>query len=153
MKDRTATFSVTIDATPEQVWPFVGDLGRMGEWSPKQYSVEWLSGEPNAPGSTFRSTGWLPNDKAHQMEGSVTVNEPMKTFEVVSHDDNEEWTNRYDLSPSGSQTTVTKTAIGPPLTGIKKVARSAIFALYVNGAMQRGMDQLKAKVESSSPPT
>ncbi len=112
MKDRTATFTVTINATPEQVWPFVGDLGRMGEWSPKPYSVEWLSGEPNAAGSTFRSTGWLPNDKAHKMEGTVKLNEPMKTFEVVSHDENEEWTNRYNLTPAGSQTTVTKTAIG-----------------------------------------
>jgi uncharacterized protein YndB with AHSA1/START domain len=150
MKDRTATFTVTINATPDQVWPFVGDLGRMGEWSPKPYSVEWLSGEPNADGSTFRSTGWLPNDKAHKMEGTVKVNEPTKTFEVVSHDDNEEWTNRYDLTPSGSQTTVTKTAIGPPLTGFKKLARSAIFAVYVNGAMQKGLNMLKEKVESSS---
>jgi hypothetical protein len=144
------TFSVTINATPERIWPLVGDLGRMNEWSPKPYKVEWLAGEPNAVGSSFRSTGWLPQDKAHQMEGMVKINEPMKTFEVVTHDDNEEWTNRYELWPSGSQTTVTKTAIGPPLTGLKKAARTAIFALYVNGAMQKGMNNLKAKVESAS---
>jgi uncharacterized protein YndB with AHSA1/START domain len=143
------TFKVTINATPEQVWPLVGDLGRMSEWSPKPYKVEWLSGEPNAVGSTFRSTGWLPQDKQHQMEGTVKVNEPMKIFEVTTHDDKEEWTNRYELSPSGSQTTVTKTAIGPPLTGVKKAVRSAIFAVYVNGAMQKGMNMLKAKAESA----
>ncbi len=84
------------------------------------------------------------------MEGTVKLNEPMKTFEVVSHDENEEWTNRYNLTPAGSQTTVTKTAIGPPLTGIKKLARTAIFAVYVNGAMQKGLNMLKEKVESSS---
>lgn len=144
------TFSVTINGTPEQVWPLVADLGRHSEWSPKPYAVQWLSGEPNTVGSTFRSTGWLPQDKAHQMEGTVKVNEPMKTFEVVTHDANEEWTNRYELWPSGSQTTVTKTAIGPPLTGFKKAARTAIFALYVNGAMQKGMDNLKARVEASA---
>jgi hypothetical protein len=144
------TFSVTINATPERIWPLVGDLGRMNEWSPKPYKVEWLDGEPNAVGSSFRSTGWLPQDKAHQMEGMVKINEPMKTFEVVTHDDNEEWTNRYELWPSGSQTTVTKTAIGPPLTGLKKAARTAIFALYVNGAMQKGMNNLKARVEASA---
>jgi hypothetical protein len=147
------TFSVTINATPEQVWPLVGDLGRMKEWSPKPYKVEWLSGAPNAVGSTFRSTGWLPQDKHHVMEGAVTVNEPMKTFEVVTHDDNEEWTNRYELWPSESQTTVTKTAIGPPLTGFKKAARTAIFALYVNGAMQKGMNNLKARVEGPVGPS
>jgi len=38
--------------------------------------------------------------------------------------------------------------VGPPLTGVKKAARSAIFTLFVNGAVQKGMDMLKAKAES-----
>jgi hypothetical protein len=142
------TYKVTINAPPEKVWPLVADLGRQNEWSPKPYTVEWLSGEPNAVGSTFRSMGWLPQDKQHEMEGAVTANEPMTTFEVVSHDDKEEWINRYELSPSGSQTTVTKTMAGPPLTGMKKVARSTIFSLYVNGAVQKGLDLLKERVEA-----
>jgi hypothetical protein len=29
--------------------------------------------------------------------------------------------------------------VGPPLTGVKKAARSAIFTLFVNGAVQKGM--------------
>ena len=142
------TWTVTISAKPEQVWSLVADLGRQNEWSPKPYKVEWLSGEPNAVGSTFRSTGWLPQDKAHEMEGTIKVSEPMKTFEVVSHDDKEEWTNRYAFASSGSQTTVTKTMVGPPLTGVKKAARSAIFTFFVNGAVQKGMDLLKTTAES-----
>ena len=101
-------------------------------------------------GSTFRSIGWLPQDKEHVMEGVVKVNEPMKTFEVTTHDDKEEWTNRYVLTPTGSGTTVTKTVIWPPMTGIKAASRSAIFALYVNGAMRKGMSMLKAKAEASA---
>ena len=142
------TWTVTIDAKPEQVWPLVGDMGRQHEWSPKPYKVEWLSGEPNAVGSAFRSTGWLPNDKAHDMEGTVKVADAMKTFEVVSHDDKEEWTNRYDLAPSGSQTTVTKTMTGPALTGMKEWSRTAIFALYVTRAIQGSMENLKTKAEA-----
>jgi hypothetical protein len=140
MPEKVPTYTVTINATPDRVWPLVADLGRQGEWSPKPYTVEWLSGNANAVGSTFRSTGWLPTDKAHKMEGTVKVNEPLKTFEVVTHDAKEEWTNRYQLSPSGSQTVVTKEAM-----------RSAIFAVFVNGAVQKGLDNLKAKVESDSP--
>jgi len=150
MADKVPTYTVTIDATPDRIWPLVADLGRQGEWSPKPYTVEWLSGEANAVGSTFRSTGWLPTDKAHEMEGTVKVNEPMRSFEVVSHDAKEEWTNRYQLAPSGSQTIVTKEMIGPPLTGVKKAIRSAIFAVFVNGAVQKGLDNLKATVESGS---
>ena len=150
MTDAPPTWTVTIDATPEKVWALVADLNRQNEWSPKPYKAEWLSGEPNAVGSTFRSTGWLPQDKQHQMEGSVTVNDPMNTFEVVSHDAKEEWTNRYEFKPSGSQTSVTKTMVGPPLSGAKKAAFSVIFALLVKGAVQKGMDMLKAKAEASS---
>ena len=144
------TWTVSINAMPEQVWPLVADLARHHEWSPKTYKVEWLSGEPNAIGSTFRSTGWLPQDKQHVMEGKVTVNDPMNTFEVVTHDAKEEWTNRFDVSSSGSQTTVTKTMAGPPLSGAKKAAFSVIFALLVKGAVQKGMNMLKAKAEASA---
>lgn len=150
MTGQPFTYKVDFSATPGQVWPLVGDLGRFAEWSPKPYKVEWLSGEPNAVGSTFRSTGWLPQDKEHSMEGKVNVNERMKTFEVTTHDENQEWTNRYELTPNGSQTTVKKTAIGPSLTGVKKAIRQAIFAVYVNGQMQKGLDMLKSKVESTA---
>ena len=143
-------YTVSINAAPEKVWPLVANLDRQGEWSPKPYRVEWQSGEPNAVGSTFRSIGWLPQESEHVMEGVVKVNEPMKTFEVTTHDDKEEWTNRYELAPSGSGTTVTKTVIWPPLTGVKAMGRSAIFALYVNGAMRKGLSMLKAKAEADA---
>ena len=149
MAESPPTWTVTINATPEKVWALVADLDRQHEWSPKPYKVEWLSGEPNAVGSTFRSTGWLPNDKQHAMEGSVTVNDPMNTFEVVTHDAKEEWRNRYDVKASGSQTAVMKTMEGPPLSGAKKMAFSVIFALFVKGAVQKGMNMLKAKAEAS----
>jgi len=142
-------YTVSINAAPEKVWPLVANLDRQGEWSPKPYRVEWQSGEPNAVGSTFRSIGWLPQDKEHVMDGVVKVNEPMKTFEVTTHDDKEEWTNRYELALSGSGTTVTKTVIWPPMSGIKAASRSAVFALFVNRGMRKGLSMLKGKAESA----
>ena len=150
MSDSPPTWTVSINATPEQVWPLVADLGRHNDWSPKPYSVEWLSGEPNATGSTFRSKGYLPQDKQHAMEGSVTINDPMNTFEVVTHDAKQEWRNRFDVKSSGAQTMVTKTMEGPPLTGAKKAAFSVVFALFVKGGVQKGMNMLKAAAEASA---
>jgi uncharacterized protein YndB with AHSA1/START domain len=149
MAESPPTWTVTINATPEQVWALVADLDRQPEWSPKPFKVEWLSGEPNAVGSTFRSTGWLPQDKQHAMEGSVTINDPMNTFEVVTHDAKEEWRNRYDVKASGSQTAVMKTMEGPPLSGAKKAVYSVILAVFVKGAVQKGMNMLKAEAEAS----
>jgi uncharacterized protein YndB with AHSA1/START domain len=142
-------YTVSINAAPEKIWPLVADLDRHGDWSPKPYKVDWLSGQPNATGSTVKSTGWLPQDSAHVMEGVVKANEPMKTFEVTTHDDKEEWTNRYELTPNGSGTTVTKTVIWPPLTGAKSAARSAIFAVFVNRGMNKGLSLLKEKAEAA----
>jgi uncharacterized protein YndB with AHSA1/START domain len=143
------TWTVTIDATPDKVWPWVANLEKHSDWSPKPYHVEWLSGEPNALGSTFRSKGWVPNDKSHAMEGRIAVSEPQKIFEVVSHDDKQEWTNRYELTPSGAQTTVTKSMAGPR-GGLQKAIYAVALVLFVRGAVQKGMNMLKAKVEGSA---
>jgi uncharacterized protein YndB with AHSA1/START domain len=147
--DTAPTWSVTIDAPVEKVWPLVGDLNQHSEWSPKPYSVIWLSGEPNAVGSTFRSVGWLPQEKEHTMEGSVVANEPMRAFEVVTHDEKQEWRNRFELAPSGTRTVVTKTMQGPPLSGVRKAAFAFISAVFIKGAVQKGMNMLKLKAEAS----
>src|SRR2546428_8771970 len=105
---------VTINAKPEDVWPYVGNLEKQADWSPKPYSVEWLSGEPNRVGSRFRSTGWLPQDKNHRMEGEVTISEGPNRFEVKTSDASGEFTNTYVLTARSDGTTlVEKTLVVP----------------------------------------
>ena len=49
--------SVQIDASPEEVYDLVADIGRMPEWSPETYRAHWLGGATAAaPGAKFR--GW-----------------------------------------------------------------------------------------------
>jgi uncharacterized protein YndB with AHSA1/START domain len=141
------TWTVTIDAPPEKVWPWVADLAKHREWSPKPYRMEWLSGDPNAVGSRFRSHGWLPQDKDHEMEGTITANEPRSRYELVATDASGDWMNRYELAPHGSGTVVTKTMVGPSPTGAGKVAFPVIFAVLVRPGVQKGMNQLKTTVE------
>jgi hypothetical protein len=83
------------------------------------------------------------------MEGRVSANEPQKLFEVVTHDDKQEWTNRYELKPSGAQTTVTKSMAGPP-GGLQKAIYAVALVLFVRGAVQKGLNMLKAKVKGSA---
>ncbi len=146
-----ADWKVTINARPEDVWPWVADLGRHADWSPKPYRVEWLLGEPNAVGSTFRSVGWLPQDKQHAMEGRVTVNEPFTKFEVKSSDSAGEVTNTFSLAPRGDTTTeVTRTMDLPPATGVAKVLMPVLFPMLIRPGVQKGMNLLKTKVEGSA---
>ncbi len=53
-------FPVTIQATPSAVWPWISQLEKHAEWSTKPYRVEWISGDPDAVGSRYRSVGWIP---------------------------------------------------------------------------------------------
>jgi uncharacterized protein YndB with AHSA1/START domain len=145
------TWTVTIDASPERVWPLVGDLGRHHEWSPKPYRMEWLSGEPNAVGSTFRSVGWLPQDKNHEMQGRVTANEPNARFEIVSSDKQGEVTNRFTLTSQGNSTVVERTMILPPAGAMGKIVMAVVLPLLVRPGVQKGMDMLKQRAESNSP--
>ena len=51
------TFSIHVDATPEQVYDLVSDITRMGEWSPETYKTAWRGGATGpVPGARFR--GW-----------------------------------------------------------------------------------------------
>jgi Polyketide cyclase / dehydrase and lipid transport len=48
---------IQIDATPEEVYDLVADIGRMGEWSPETFKAHWLGGADHAQtGARFR--GW-----------------------------------------------------------------------------------------------
>jgi uncharacterized protein YndB with AHSA1/START domain len=43
-----AEHRIEVSAAPEKVYDLIADLGRMGEWSPECYRVEWL-GDAGGP--------------------------------------------------------------------------------------------------------
>jgi len=150
MAKESPTWSVTINATPEKIWPYISDLNRHGEWSPKPFAIEWISGEPNAVGSTFRSTGALPQDKNHAMEGTVLSSDAPKRFSVKSHDKGGEFVNTLELTPQGERTSVTRTVEFPPPKGAFVVLMPILMPVVIRPAIQKGMDLLKTKVEGSA---
>jgi uncharacterized protein YndB with AHSA1/START domain len=146
MQDR---WKVEIKATPEKVWPHVGDLQKHADWSPKSYRAEWLSGAPNAVGSRFESFGWLPGKADNRMEGEVTESDAPKRFAVRSKDDkNATFVNTFVLTADGDTTTVEKIQDAPDPTGLWKVGWPILNAVFVHGAQQKGLNMLKSKVET-----
>jgi Polyketide cyclase / dehydrase and lipid transport len=144
---------VQVKATPEQIWPLVGDLQHHGDWSPKSYRANWLSGEPNAVGSTFESFGWLPRKPENRMEGQVIQNDAPQRFAVRTKDDmGGTFTITLALSSDGDTTTVEKTVEAPDPTGFMKVMWPVLSAVLVHPGTQKGMDMLKAKAEAESAP-
>lgn len=146
-----ATSTIEIRATPEAVWPWIGQLGKHAEWSPKPYSVEHVSGDLDAAGSRYRSVGWVPGEKEHVMD--VVLTEVVPAQRLVLHADDQQgtFTNTFDLRPTATGTEVTFHIVFPPMKGMAAVLVPVLFPIVGKSDIRKRMQLLKAKVESSSP--
>jgi uncharacterized protein YndB with AHSA1/START domain len=144
------TVSVTIAARPEAVWPWVADLGKHAEWSPKPYRVELVSGEMNAVGSRYRSVGWVPpNDGNHANDVEITQVEPTSRFALEATDDSGVFRNTFDLVTVDAGTEVTFHLVFPEMRGMSAILVPILFPLVGKSDMRKRMGLLKAKVESA----
>lgn len=143
--------TITIQAPAERVWLWVADLGKHSDWCPKPFAVEWLSGEPNATGSRYRSLGWIPGEKDHANEGEVVENRPFERFALRSSDPQGSYANTITLEPVGDATRVTLRLEFVTLKGIYKLLIPMVFPFVGKAQNRKRMTLLKAKVESSTP--
>jgi uncharacterized protein YndB with AHSA1/START domain len=144
------TVSVTIEAPPESVWPWVADISRHSEWSPRPYRVVLVSGEPNAVGSRYRSVGWVPpNDGNHGNDVEITQVVPMTRFALDATDDSGTFANTFDLQPAGAGTAVTFRVVFPKMKGISAIMVPVLFPLVGMSDIKKRMQLLKQTVEST----
>ena len=141
-------FSVTIAAPPETVWPWISQLEKHVEWSPKAYSVEWISGEPNAVGSRYRSVGWVPGNKNNENEGEITEAIPNQRLVLRADDKEGTFLNTYVLKPAGDGTEVTYTLVFPKMKGVMAAMVPAAFVVFGKPDIRKRMAKLKAAVEA-----
>lgn len=139
--------SVTIAKPAEQVFDYLADVSRHGEWSPKPYRVENLSG-PVAVGTTFTSYGWIPGDKEHRNDVTVTTFDKPKKLVFSSAEKGEQFINTFTLTDNGGTTTVERDLDMPKPGGLTGLILPVAIATFVKPAVQKGMNQMKARVEA-----
>ena len=123
-------FPVTIQAPPSEVWPWVSQLEKHAEWSTKPYRFEWISGQPNAIGSRYRSEGVIPGDKHHMNEGTITENLPEQRFALDAQDPQGVFRNTYTVRDAGDGTTeVTYVVDFPQMHGVARFMAPPAFAM------------------------
>jgi uncharacterized protein YndB with AHSA1/START domain len=142
--------TVTIDAPPERVWPWVADLGRHSAWSPKAVLGRVDRGQPNVVGSRYRSIGEIPNDKHHVNEGEIVENHPNDRFVLHAHDKEGDYANTFTLKPVGSSTEVTIRLEFVKMRGVAAMMVPIIFPLVGKKDLRGRMAMLKQKVEAPS---
>jgi uncharacterized protein YndB with AHSA1/START domain len=140
---------VTIAKPAEEVFAYLADVTRHGEWSPKAYRAEDVSG-PVAQGTTFTSYGWVPGDKEHRNDVEVTAYDPPRAIAFTSREKDEQFISTFTLTPEAAGTKVTRVMDMPRPGG----AFGMVFPLVANGfikpAVGKGMGMLKKRLESAT---
>lgn len=142
-------FHVTIQAPPERVWPWIADLSKHAQWSPKAYSIEWVSGEPNAVGSRYRSVGWIPGDKNHTNEGEILESQPNERFRLRAEDRQGSYENSFVLTRQGDATEVTHRLEFLKMRGMAALMVPIVFPLSGKPDIRKRMALLKSTVEAA----
>jgi uncharacterized protein YndB with AHSA1/START domain len=146
----SGTFTKTIAAPPAAVWPWIGQIEKHAEWSPKAFRAELVSGEPGAVGARYRSVGWIPNDKHHANEVEVAEAVPNERLVLRSDDPLGTFTNTYLLRPSGGGTEVEWTMVFPPLKLPMSLVAPVLFPLVGKSDGRKRVQLLKQRVEAGA---
>ncbi len=139
-------FSVTIDAPPETVWPWVGNIDKHADWSPKPYQATLVSGIADTVGSRYRSVGWIPGDRNHANDVEITEVVPLERFALAAADPMGIFESTYTLRRTGSRTEVTFQLVFPPLTGIAALMVPVLFPLVGKADIRKRGALLTEKV-------
>lgn len=143
-----ASWSVDIAAPAEVVFDYLADPNRHAEWSPKSYRVEDVIGVPGEAGMTFTSVGWVPGDSAHRNTVSVSRATRPALLEFSSVDRGETFVNRFELTPNGNGTRVTRSADWPKPSGFVGSIFPVISAVVVTPDVKKGLGKLKSNLEN-----
>jgi uncharacterized protein YndB with AHSA1/START domain len=143
-------FTINIDAPPDAVWHWVGDISKHSKFSPRDYTVELISGEPNAVGSKYRSVGWVPGDKAHKNEFEIVDVVAGSRLVIRAEDDQGAFMNTFTLAPVSGGTRVDYRIVFPEMTGMSAVLVPVLFPLVGKPDIRKRMAMLKSAVEASS---
>jgi uncharacterized protein YndB with AHSA1/START domain len=140
-------FSVAIDAPPEAVWPWIGNLNKHANWSPRHYQATLVSGTADTVGSRYRSVGWIPGDRNHANDVEITEVVPLERFALRSEDPMGTFESTYTLRRTAGGTEVTFQLVFPPLKGVAALAVPVMFPFIGKVDIRKRGALLKDRVE------
>ena len=138
--------SVVINAKPKDVFAYVSDLSRHGEWGANPLEITPVDDSEIAVGKRYRSTAEFRGDTVLG-EQTVTEYDPPKTFAFHVSDSTSEHDHTLTFTPQGEGTLMERTAVGQwPFT-------TWLLAATIGGVMigkpmmRKAYENLKEKLE------
>jgi len=141
------TFSVEIDRSAAEVFAYLVDITRHGEWSPAELRIEPLvPGRPVAVGEQYRSFG---SNGPQRFENLVEITElePDKRFGFSAQQEKfGTFRHTFVLTPTLTGVQVDRIIDAPKFRGIFALAE----LLVVIPRQRRTMELLRARFESAA---
>lgn len=146
----TAHWSVDISRSPAEVFAYLADVSKHGEWSPKPYRVEGVQPGPVTKGTTFTSYGWIPGDKEHRNDVEATEVAAPNRLVLTSTEGEAKATfvNTFTVTSSGNGCHVVREIDMPKPPGALGVVFPLLLRGFIKPAVQKGMNQLKERAEA-----
>jgi uncharacterized protein YndB with AHSA1/START domain len=98
---KSLQWTVTVDRPQAEVFAYLADIAKHGDWSPKPWRMEGTEG-PLTLGTKFTSYGHIPGDKQHRNDVECTTFEPPNKIELTTQEDNGIFVTAYVLTSEGS---------------------------------------------------
>ena len=147
MPGTKAKYSVFIEASPEDVFSYVSDLSKHGEWAADPLKVEPADDAELGVGKTYRSEVEF-RGKMVTGEQVVTEYEPSRRFAFHVKDSTSEHEHGFTFTPQGEGTLMERTADGQWSFGTWLLAATIGGMMIGKPAMKKAFAQLKDKLES-----
>ena len=149
MSQKVFIYRININAKPEDVYAYVADLTKHGEWS-ENLKVEATSDGPIGVDSTYHSTGRLMK-KEIQNDIRITEYEPSTRLSFIANDGKNDFLQEFTFSPSGEGTLLERRAHFEVNPLMRLLFNVMIGPLVGNPSMNKSLKNLKAKMEQAAP--
>ena len=141
-------YRVHIDAKPEDVFSYISDLTRHGEWN-ESLRVETVSDGPAAVGSQYRSTGRMMG-KEFQNDVRITELESPTRLSFISNDGKNDFLQEFTFRPIGGGTSLERRLTTEMNPMMKLMFKAVIGPLVATRSMNKSLEALKGKLEQSA---
>jgi uncharacterized protein YndB with AHSA1/START domain len=142
----TYAVSTTIGARPEEVFAYVADLTRHGEWSADPVQIELVEGD-GGPGGRYRSTA---RSKGKTIAADITVSQreaPM-TFAFDVRDLTGDYHHVFTLAPEAGGTRVERRITTSNLSLAQRALFYVVYPTVKRPNARAALGKLKARLES-----
>ncbi len=143
-----AQAQLKINASPERLWSMVGDVTRMGEWSPETERAEWLDGA-TGPAVGARFQGHNRNGPLKwTTTATITAAEPGRELAFSIKPGYTAW--RYRFEPSDGGTLVTESCRVVQRNVVGRVMADLLPLIGRRRSLERGIQQTLERLKAAA---